>query len=229
MPKKNRKVSKEAAGQTDQQHLFAVIEDCLAAVEHWRGKLYSDESRERLQDMSADQRLISRIEHKDRARQTMAEHRQFLAKECERRGIDSTSLHKLPQPDSSLSGPKLLMEERPGEGKAWAEGEIVLMRLLGLAQSEEEGGGFKPSAQTPARGGAEPADAPDLVTLDEAAAIVHRKKGTLADLKGKGLPEPVVRGKRGQPYLYDWAAMRAFLEELAPMILPERFPANLRR
>jgi hypothetical protein len=70
---------------------------------------------------------------------------------------------------------------------------------------------------------------PDLVTLDQAAAAVHRRKRTLERCKTKGtLPEPDVEGGGGKPALYDWKIMRPWLTKTFGVKLPERFPDNVR-
>jgi hypothetical protein len=70
---------------------------------------------------------------------------------------------------------------------------------------------------------------PDLVTLDQAAAAAHKSKRSLERHKTKGtLPEPVVEGGGGKHALYDWNVMRPWLTKTYSVILPEKFPANLR-
>lgn len=52
-------------------------------------------------------------------------------------------------------------------------------------------------------------EVPDLVTLDQAAAAVHRKKRTLERRKTEGtLPPPTVEGGGGKPDLWDWPVLR---------------------
>jgi hypothetical protein len=68
---------------------------------------------------------------------------------------------------------------------------------------------------------------PDLVTLTQAAAIVHRQKRTLERYVTKGiLPAPSVEGGGGRAHLYDWKVIRPVLEKEFNMQLPEVFPAN---
>jgi hypothetical protein len=51
-----------------------------------------------------------------------------------------------------------------------------------------------------------------LVSLDQAAALAKRRKRTLYNYRGKGLPEPVAgTGHGGQPYLYKWSDMYNFI------------------
>jgi hypothetical protein len=73
------------------------------------------------------------------------------------------------------------------------------------------------------------AELPDLVTLDQAAAAAHTSKRTLERHKTEGtLPEPIVEGGGGKPALYDWKIMRPWLTKTFGVILPEKFPANVR-
>ncbi len=70
---------------------------------------------------------------------------------------------------------------------------------------------------------------PDRVTLDQAAAAVHRKKRTLERRKTEGtLPPPTVEGGGGKPDLWDWTVLRPWLQNEFGVILPERFFANAR-
>lgn len=73
------------------------------------------------------------------------------------------------------------------------------------------------STQTP------PVDLPDLVTLDQAAARVHRSKRTLERYKtAGGLPDPAIEGGGGRPDLWDWFVIRPWLMKTFNMNLPER-------
>ena len=70
------------------------------------------------------------------------------------------------------------------------------------------------------------AELPDLVTLDQAAAAVHRKKRTLERRKTNGkLPPPSVEGGGGKPDLWDWSTLRPWLTKEFGVVLPERYPA----
>ena len=91
-------------------------------------------------------------------------------------------------------------------------------------------------AASAAEGGTEaetrqaPTDFQDLVTLDQAAAAVHRTKRTLEHYKTKGtLPAPTVEGGGGKPDLWDWKILRPWLEETFRITLPETYPANRKR
>lgn len=67
--------------------------------------------------------------------------------------------------------------------------------------------------------------AAQLVTLDQAAAMVHRSKSCLESYRHKGLPEPHVKGRKGQPGLYLWMAMRPWLMAAFGVQVPEEFPS----
>jgi hypothetical protein len=71
-------------------------------------------------------------------------------------------------------------------------------------------------------------DQPDLVTLDQCAAIVHQSKRSLERDKTAGtLPAPSHEGGGGKAALYDWRVMRPYLAERFPAYanyLPEKFP-----
>ena len=72
-----------------------------------------------------------------------------------------------------------------------------------------------------------PAELPDLVTLNQAAAIVHCSKRTMERHRDTGkLPVPIRKGNNGKAHLYDWKSLRSALEKLFDMNLPEKFPAN---
>jgi hypothetical protein len=74
-----------------------------------------------------------------------------------------------------------------------------------------------------------PIESPDLVTLNQAAAIVHVSKRTLERHKTSGkLPDPAIEGGAGKAARYDWKVMRPWLESKFKMKLPEVFPANRR-
>jgi len=57
-----------------------------------------------------------------------------------------------------------------------------------------------------------PSELPDLVTLDQAAALVNRSVRTLERYKKRGLPKPLVRGGGGRPHEYSLPEMRSWLE-----------------
>ena len=71
---------------------------------------------------------------------------------------------------------------------------------------------------------------PDLVTLSQSAAMVHRGKRTLEHYKTRGeLPAPAVEGGAGMPDFWDWAVIRPWLEKKFKVKLPENFPASRHR
>jgi hypothetical protein len=73
-------------------------------------------------------------------------------------------------------------------------------------------------------------DRPDLVTLNQAASIVHKKKRTLEHYKTRGmLPPPTVEGGGGRADLWEWRVIRPWLEATFHMRLPDTFPANRSR
>jgi hypothetical protein len=57
-----------------------------------------------------------------------------------------------------------------------------------------------------------PAELPDLVNLDQAAALVNRTPDGLRHYRGKGMPKPFIPGTKGQPNQYLWSEMRPWLE-----------------
>jgi hypothetical protein len=71
---------------------------------------------------------------------------------------------------------------------------------------------------------------PDLVTLDQAAGMVHRKKRGLEYYKKhpkKPLPRPTVKGGVGQFDQWEWGVIRPWLVETFNMpMLPPSFPGN---
>jgi hypothetical protein len=72
-----------------------------------------------------------------------------------------------------------------------------------------------------------PVAIPERLTLDQAAALVHRSKRTLERYKTRGeLPPPSVEGGGGRFDLWDWPIMRPWLIETFNTELPERFPAR---
>jgi hypothetical protein len=69
----------------------------------------------------------------------------------------------------------------------------------------------------------------DLVTLSQAAGMVHRSKRALEYYKTKGdLPHPKVEGGGGMADLYDWKTLRPWLEARFGIKQPDTFPANRR-
>lgn len=100
--------------------------------------------------------------------------------------------------------------------------------IMGTAIEEPNGRAASPeSAPADASDKAEPPAErlPDYVTLDQAAAAVHRTKRTLEYRKTEGkLPPPSVEGGGGKPDLWDWPIIRPSLEKEFGVKLPEAFP-----
>jgi hypothetical protein len=63
----------------------------------------------------------------------------------------------------------------------------------------------------------------DLVTLDQCAAMVNRRKRTLENYK-KTMPRPKVPGGGGKPHEYAWSEMRPWLERTFKRPLPPTHP-----
>ncbi|MGO8897406.1 MAG: hypothetical protein ACLQU5_03545, partial [Isosphaeraceae bacterium] len=66
-----------------------------------------------------------------------------------------------------------------------------------------------------------PAELPDLVTLDQAAALVNRQPNGLSHYRKKGMPKPQIHGRKGKPNEYLWSEMRPWLEETFGRKIPE--------
>jgi hypothetical protein len=92
-----------------------------------------------------------------------------------------------------------------------AQMQELLARLLG-EQVE------LPDVTVMSKGG----DYPQLVSLDQCAAMVRRSKRTLFQHAGR--PDPVTAARRGMPHLFDWVEMRPWLEKTFGILLPEVHP-----
>jgi hypothetical protein len=66
-----------------------------------------------------------------------------------------------------------------------------------------------------------PEELPDLVTLDQAAAIVNRSSAALRHYSRRGMPKPWVQGTKGKPNEYRWSEMRPWLEDMFRRPIPE--------
>jgi hypothetical protein len=64
-----------------------------------------------------------------------------------------------------------------------------------------------------------------LITLDQAAAVVHRSKRTLQRYLTK-MPDPRVPGGGGRPSLWAWSELRLWLQKTFLIDLPEEFPGR---
>jgi hypothetical protein len=65
-----------------------------------------------------------------------------------------------------------------------------------------------------------------FITLNQAAALVHRSKRALENYKRRGMPKPRVRGGGGKPSLWAYPEMRSWLTKKFDIPLPERFVAD---
>lgn len=65
------------------------------------------------------------------------------------------------------------------------------------------------------------AELPELVTLDQAAALVNRSARTLERYKKRGLPRPFVLGGGGKPHEYPLDEMREWLQKTFNRPIPE--------
>jgi hypothetical protein len=106
--------------------------------------------------------------------------------------------------------------------KSWMPCDLEQVRYFELTRDEAtawlQAHGFRNPCGAPA-------ELPDLVTLDQAAAAIHKSKRTLERCKTAGtLPLPAVDGGGGKADLYDWKIMRPWLTKEFGVLLPERFP-----
>ncbi len=62
---------------------------------------------------------------------------------------------------------------------------------------------------------------PEVVTLDQAAALVNRMADGLRHYRKRGMPKPFVRGTKGKPNEYLWSEMRPWLETTFDRKIPE--------
>jgi hypothetical protein len=65
-----------------------------------------------------------------------------------------------------------------------------------------------------------------LVTLSQAAGLVHRSKRALEMYKNRGLPKQRVRGGGGKPSLWAYSEIRPWLTKTFDIRLPEQFPGD---
>ncbi|GAC1473484.1 MAG: hypothetical protein NVSMB9_22180 [Isosphaeraceae bacterium] len=85
-----------------------------------------------------------------------------------------------------------------------------------------------PAVAAPREGNDPGAQWQDLVTLDQAASMVHTSKRTLERYKTKGtLPAPVVEGGGGRADRYLWSTIGPWLEEKFGIKQPAKYPANV--
>lgn len=68
-----------------------------------------------------------------------------------------------------------------------------------------------------------------LILLDQAAAIVGRRKAALQAYQRhqkNPLPEPAVEGCRHTPHLWDWLVLKPWLEHTFGIDLPATWPGR---
>jgi hypothetical protein len=108
------------------------------------------------------------------------------------------------------------------------QGDVRELRAL-VDQAEDEArrelSAATPSASDPGPETSVPAGPLDLVTLDQAAAMVKRTKRSLEHYKAR-LPAPHIKGGQGKPHQYDWAVIRQWLEAEFHVTLPVRYPVR---
>jgi hypothetical protein len=61
---------------------------------------------------------------------------------------------------------------------------------------------------------------PELLTLDQAAALVNRSTRSLERYKRRGMPKPRVLGGGGKPHEYPWPEMREWLSKTFDRPIP---------
>jgi hypothetical protein len=84
-----------------------------------------------------------------------------------------------------------------------------------------------PEAEKPDSKPEAPAELPDLVTLDQAAAMVHKTKRALEYYKTEGtLPDPFKEGGGGKAALYDWRILGPWLTDQFGIPLPAKYPRH---
>jgi hypothetical protein len=66
-----------------------------------------------------------------------------------------------------------------------------------------------------------PAELPDLVTLNQAAALVNRTSDGLRHYRTKGMPKPFIQGTKGKPNEYRLSEMWPWLEDTFNRKIPE--------
>jgi hypothetical protein len=66
-----------------------------------------------------------------------------------------------------------------------------------------------------------PAELPELINLDQTAALVNRRPDGLRHYRNKGMPKPFIPGTKGQPNQYLWSEMRLWLESQFNRKIPE--------
>jgi hypothetical protein len=62
---------------------------------------------------------------------------------------------------------------------------------------------------------------PETITLAQAAALVNRSPAGLRHYRTKGMPKPLIRGKKGQPNEYRLSEIRPWLEKTFNRPIPD--------
>jgi hypothetical protein len=110
--------------------------------------------------------------------------------------------------------------------------ENALKAIVAMGQEHNKQIEAKLSTRKPADSSQEPRrqDAvPDMIDLDQAAALVNRNKRTLKRYKDKGIiPPPKIQGKGGKKSEWLWAELRPVLEANFDRKLPDRPPHVVR-
>lgn len=98
--------------------------------------------------------------------------------------------------------------------------EVQRLAIQKLTEEAEERSKVPPVTQIE---GDPTAGLPQRVTLDQMAAMVHRRKRSLERYRNV-IPGRLTRGSRGHMALWDWSLARGWLEEKFGVLMPERFP-----
>ncbi|HKM56193.1 MAG TPA: hypothetical protein VJY33_22485 [Isosphaeraceae bacterium] len=110
---------------------------------------------------------------------------------------------------------ELIDQEDPDELYELAATPADRPELAAVPPSENE------TASTNGRTSEAPAKLSDLVTLDQAAALVNRSARTLERYKKLGMPRPFVLGGGGKPHEYPLDEMRKWLQKTFNRPIPE--------
>ena len=103
--------------------------------------------------------------------------------------------------------------------------ELLAKRLAEMPRQDAPTRSDSNGAQTPSERDQELIPTRQMVTLSQAAAMVHRTKRAMEHYKTKGtLPSPSVEGGGGKPDLWDWEIIRPWLETEFGFQLPVQFP-----
>ena len=124
-----------------------------------------------------------------------------------------------------------LYEDIKDPRKPWStryrERRSKLDRLLGARVQAEEIAARETELKPPVTEEREATALDDLVTLDQAAAVVSLKKRTLERYLQRGdLPRPDLPGGGGKSHRWYWSTLRPALEKHFRPDLPAKFPAS---